>query len=43
MYADAQFQASPNLLLTVPATAGGPNPKLEVIRNWQRMTFEAGF
>ena len=27
----------------MPATGGGPNPKLEVIRNGQRMTLEAGF
>ena len=32
-----------NFLLTVPGTGGGPNPKLEVIRNRQRMTLEAGF
>ena len=32
-----------DFLLTVPGTGGGPNPKLEVIRNQQRMTLEAGF
>jgi hypothetical protein len=32
-----------SFLLTVPGTVGGANPKLEVIRNQQRLTLEAGF
>jgi S1-C subfamily serine protease len=39
-------RAVPNLatfLLTVPGTEGGPSPKLEVIRNQQRITLGAGF